>query len=62
MFGKVQEIPQTEKLNFILEVTYAASSNYILIGLQLITERHIIFLLQNGILLIMKALLEGKLL
>ena len=59
MFGKVQEVPQTEKHHFIQEVLMVLP-NYMHTGLQLIIERFIKFLLVMEFCLTMKALLEEK--
>ena len=61
MFGKVQTIPQSEKTPFYPEVL-TVLQKFTHTGLQLITERPIIFLLAMEFYLIMKVQLEVKLL
>ena len=53
MFGKVVEIPQTEKTPFYPKV-HTEQQKFILIGLQLTIENHIIFLLVMEFYLTMK--------
>ena len=59
MYGKVQEIPQSEKLISIQEV-HTPQQNYMLIGLQLTIEKLTIFLLVMAYYLIMKVQEEEK--
>ena len=60
MYGKVQEIPQNEKTQFY-PLVLMVSLNYMLIGLQKIIERHIIYLHVMVFCLITKVQEEEKL-
>ena len=59
LYGSVQETPQTEKTPFILEALMELQ-NFMLIGLQSIIEKLMVYMLVMEFYLIMKVLLEVK--